>query len=229
MGAQETSDRQLKIESLAEEILRLAHDGLLINMRFLDVALSKLKLECRPQTGTHLFDGATLYYDPVRLLRQYKVAPNYAARLYLHTLLHCIFFHASGTDKLNRLYWDMATDIAVENTILDIDLHLTGLQTDDTLKNRLEILGKQAGGLTAEKIYRHFRVEEPSQKAVEEWHKLCHFDEHIYWDRREELELSQTEWRKVSERIKADLKSFSRDKNSAESIEENLKEATRER
>ena len=51
----------------------------------------------------------------------------------------------------------------------------------------------------------------------------------IYWDRREELELSQTEWRKVSERIKADLKSFSRDKNSAESIEENLKEATRER
>ena len=96
MGAQETSDRQLKIESLAEEILRLAHDGLLINMRFLDVALSKLKLECRPQTGTHLFDGATLYYDPVRLLRQYKVAPNYAARLYLHTLLHCIFSMPAG-------------------------------------------------------------------------------------------------------------------------------------
>ena len=63
---------------------------------------------------------------------------------------------------------------------------------------------------------------------MEDWHKLCHYDEHIYWDRREELELSQEEWRKVSERIKADLKSFSQDKNSAESIEENLKEATRE-
>lgn len=208
--------------------MRLAHDGLLINMRFLDVALSKLKLSCRQQTGAHLFDGAALYYDPVRLLRQYKIAPNYAARLYLHTLLHCIFFHGTVADKLNRLYWDMATDIAVENTILDIDLHLTRLQTDDTLRNRLEILKKQAGGLTAEKIYRHFRVEEPSEKAVEDWHKLCHYDEHIYWDRREELELSQEEWRKVSERIKADLKSFSQDKNSAESIEENLKEATRE-
>lgn len=228
MGAQEVSDRQQQIESLAAEILRLAHDGILINMRFLDVALSKLKLECRQQTGAHLFDGATLYYDPVRLLRQYKVSANYAARLYLHTLLHCIFFHSSGTDKLNRLYWDMATDIAVENTILDIDLHLTKLQTDDTLRNRLEILKKQAGGLTAEKIYRHFRVEEPSEKAVEDWHKLCHYDEHIYWDKREELELSQEEWRKVSERIKADLKSFSRDKNSAESMEQNLKEATRE-
>ena len=229
MGGSHTTDRQLQIRNIASEIMRLAHDGILINMRFLDVALSKLKIECREQTGAHLFDGAKLYYDPVLLLRQYKIAPNYAARLYLHTLLHCIFYHGFETDKLNRQYWDMATDIAVEHTILDMDLHLTRMPSDDTLRNRLEILNKQAGGLTAEKIYRHFRIEEPSTKAVEEWHKLCRYDEHIYWDRREELELSQAEWRKLSERIKADLKSFSKDKNNAESMEQNLKEATRER
>ena len=223
------TDRQLQIRNLAAEIMGLAHDGILINMRFLDVALSRLKIECREQTGAHLFDGAKLYYDPVLLLGQYKTASNYAARLYLHTLLHCIFYHGFETDKLNRLYWDMATDIAVEHTILDMDLHLTRMSSDDMLRNRLEILKKQAGGLTAEKIYRHFRIEEPSSKAVEEWHKLCRYDEHIYWDRREELELSQAEWRKISERIKADLKSFSKDKNNAESMEQNLKEATRER
>ena len=223
------TDKQLQIQEIAAKIMRLAHDGILINMRFLDVALSKLKVECREQTGAHLFDGARLYYDPVRLLRQYKTAPNYAARLYLHTLLHCIFYHSVSTDKMNRQYWDMATDIAVENTILDMDMHLTTLSTDDVLRSRLDVLGKQAGGLTAEKIYRHFRIEEPSEKAVEEWNKLCHYDEHIYWDRREELELSQAEWRKISERIKADLKSFSKDKNNAESMEQNLREATRER
>ena len=223
------TDKQLQIQEIAAKIMRLAHDGILINMRFLDVALSKLKVECREQTGAHLFDGARLYYDPVRLLRQYKTAPNYAARLYLHTLLHCIFYHSVSTDKMNRQYWDMATDIAVENTILDMDMHLTTLSTDDVLRSRLDVLGKQAGGLTAEKIYRHFRIEEPSDKAVEEWNKLCHYDEHIYWDRREELELSQAEWRKISERIKADLKSFSKDKNNAESMEQNLREATRER
>ena len=223
------SDRQLQIRRIAEEILSLAHDGLLINMRFLDVALSKLRVECREATGAHLFDGAGLYYDPVLLLRQYEREPNYAARLYLHTLLHCIFFHGYETDKLSRENWDLATDIAVENTIQEIDLHLTRLSSDDALRNRLEILKKQAGGLTAEKLYRHFRVEEPSERAREEWHKLCHYDEHLYWDRREELELSQAEWRKLSERIKADLKSFSKDKNNAESMEQNLKEATRER
>lgn len=223
------TDRQAQIRDLAAQIMGLAHDGILINMRFLDVALSKLKTECREQTGAHLFDGAGLYYDPVLLLRQYRNEPNYAARLYLHTLLHCIFYHGFETDKLDPEYWDMATDIAVENTILDIDLHSARMSSDDMLRSRLEVLEKQAGGLTAEKIYRHFRIEGPSEKAKEEWHKLCHYDEHIYRDRREELELSQAEWRKVSERIKADLKSFSRNRDNAESIEQNLREATRER
>lgn len=222
-------DRQFQIRSLAGEVMRLAHDGILINMRFLDVALSKLKTVCREQTGAHLFDGSTLYYDPAHLLLQYQTAPHYAARLYLHTLLHCIFYHGRTMDKMNRVYWDLATDIAVEHTIVDIGLHLTELPSDDLLQNRLALLRKQAGGLTAEKLYRHFRIEEPSEKAVQEWHRLCHYDEHIYWDRQEELELSQAEWRRISERIKADLKSFSRDRNNAESIEQNLKEATRER
>lgn len=222
-------DRQLQIRNIAGEVMRLAHDGILINMRFLDVALSRLKVVCREQTGAHLFDGMMLHYDPALLLGQYKSAPHYAARLYLHSLLHCIFYHGRNTDKLNRAYWDMATDIAVEHTIVDMGLHLTRLPSDDLLQNRLELLHKQAGGLTAEKLYRHFRVEEPSKKAMEEWHKLCHYDEHIYWDRQEELDLSQAEWRRLSERIKADLKSFSRDRDNAESMEQNLREATRER
>lgn len=229
MDQKSGTERQLHIRELAAEVMRLAHDGILVNMRFLDVALSKLRVECREQTGAYLFDGAALYYDPVRLLTQYKTAQGYAARLYLHTLLHCIFYHAFETDKLNRQYWDLATDIAVEHTILDMDLHLTALPSDDVLRSRLEILKKQTGGLTAEKLYRHFRIEEPSEKAKAEWYKLCHYDEHIYWDRREELELSQAEWRKVSERIKADLKSFSKDRTRGESVEQNLKEATRER
>lgn len=229
MADMQQTDRQFQIREIAGEVMRLAHDGILINMRFLDVALSKLKVECREQTGAHLFDGTVLYYDPALLLRQYKTAPHYAARLYLHTLLHSIFYHVMSADKVNRAYWDLATDIAVENTILDMGLHLTGMPSDDMLQSRLAILAKQAGGLTAEKLYRHFRIEEPSHKAMEEWHKLCHYDEHIYWDRQEALELSQAEWRKISERIKADLKSFSKDKNNAGSIEQNLKEATRER
>lgn len=222
-------DKSVRISALSHEIIRLAHDGILINMRFLDVALSKLILEERHGMGGVAFDGSILYYDPAFLLTGYQNEPHYMVRLYLHVLLHCIFYHSFQTDKLERDYWDLATDIAVENTILEMNLHLSGLPTDTELRSRLDILKKQAGGLTAEKLYRHFRIEPPSNKAVKEWRELCHYDEHIYWDRKEELVLSQEEWRKVSERVKADLKSFSKDKNNAQSMEENLKEATRER
>ncbi len=218
-----------KISELAYKVISLAHDGLLVNMRFLDVALSKLKLEERREMGGFAFDGATLYYDPQMLLAAYKKEPAYVVRLYLHVLLHAVFFHSFQTDKLEREYWDLATDIAVEHTVLDMGLHIASLESDMLLQNRLAVLKKQAGKLTAEKLYRHFRIEQPSSKAYREWRELCHYDEHIYWERKEELTLSQTEWRKISERVKADLKSFSKDKNNAESMEENLKEATREK
>ncbi|MCM1040334.1 MAG: VWA-like domain-containing protein [Ruminococcus sp.] len=225
MGAEKND----KISQLAHGVIGLAHDALLMNMRFLDVALSKLKLEEKRQMGAFVFDGATLYYDPVLLLSLYKKEPNFAVRLYLHVLLHCIFYHSFQTEKLEREYWDLATDIAVENTILEMNLYIAALESDALLQNKLDILKKQARFLTAEKLYRHFKIEPPSDKALKEWRKLCHYDEHLYWDKKEELTLSQEEWRKVSERVKADLKSFSKDKNSAESLEENLKEATKEK
>lgn len=222
-------NKQEQISVLAHDIIRLSHDGILMNMRFLDVALSALKLEERTGMGVFAYDGVTLYYDPALLLAKYRKEPHYMVRLYLHVLLHCIFYHGFRTDKLERELWNLATDIAVENTILEMSLHLAALPSDAILKSRLDILKKQAGGLTAEKLYRHFRIEEPSKKARKEWRELCYYDEHLYWDRKEELTLSQEEWRKVSERVKADLRSFSKDKNNAQSMEENLKEATRER
>ena len=221
--------KKQKIQSIADQILRLSHDSLLVNMRFLDVALSRLPVTCMADMGAHVFDGEGLVCDPLLLVRQYEKETASAVRLYLHTLLHAVFYHVLKTDKMNHDYWDMATDIAVEAAILDIDLHAARLSDDEELKGRLVLLKKQAGGLSAEKIYRHFRIEEPSSKAVTDWRRLCKRDEHIYWNRKEELNLSQSEWRKVSERIRADLKSFSKDRNNAESITENLEEAVRER
>lgn len=221
--------KEEEISALAGEIFKLAHDNILINMRFMDAALSSLRLEERAGTGAFAYDGVSLYYDPAALLSKYKKEPHYAVRLYLHTLFHCVFYHGYKIDKLNRTYWNLAVDIAVEAVTLSLGLGCAALPTDTLLKSRLDILQKRAGGLGAEKLYRLFKIEPPSDKAAEEWAKLCHYDEHIYWDRKEELNLSQNEWRKVSERLRADLKSFSKDKNNVEGIEENLKEALKEK
>lgn len=125
--AETISSLAREVIRLAREVIRLAHDGILINMRFLDVALDKLKLEERERMGAFAFDGGTLYYDPALLLSGYRKEPHFMVRLYLHTLLHCIFYHSFQTGKLDRELWDLSTDIAVENTILDMNLHLAAL------------------------------------------------------------------------------------------------------
>lgn len=223
------TQKENQIKELAGEALQLSRDGILMHMRFFDVALSKLQVKCLENTGAHLFDGTCLYYDPEKLLSGYKREKNYVSRLYLHTLLHCIFYHSRVDGKLDRELWNLATDIAVENTILEMHLPTVKMSTDDELAGLLALLCKMTKGLTAEKIYRHFRIEDPSSRARAQWIRLCRYDEHIYWDKQEELNLSQKQWRKISERIKADLKSFSKDKNSGESMEQNLREATKER
>ena len=74
MTAQENADREQKIRQVADKILQLAYDGLLINMRFLDVALSRLPVTCRAGMGAHVFDGAGLTCDPLLLIRQKRGA-----------------------------------------------------------------------------------------------------------------------------------------------------------
>lgn len=222
-------DRQLQIQRVAERILALAKDSLLVHLRFLDLALPALSLEARGDTGAHLFDGERLFYAPVLLIRQYQEEAAMGARLLLHSLLHCIFSHSFGTGKLNRPLWDLATDIATERVILSLRLPFLALPTDKLLQSRLDILEKQAGALTAERIYRHFQAEEPSEQAGREWRRLSKRDEHIYWDRQVEFTAQKEQWRRLSERVKTALSGFGSDQEGGEALEENLREALKER
>ena len=223
------------IKSIANEVIKLSHDELLMNMRFLDTALYKLKVEALGQ-GEHAYTGEALLYDPARLLRQYKKNINYSKRLYLHSIFHSIFGHPFDINDRDRNLWDLATDIAVENVIVDLGLNILELPTDDLLKNRLSILRKSvkryskgSGLLSAQKIYRYFLIEDLSEEGYDEWVKLTKYDEHVYWDISTETEYSSKEWQKIAESIKADLKSFSKNNASSEALEENINIATRDK
>lgn len=224
-------EKQVKIESLAEEIIKLARDSIVVNLRFLDSALLALKpVSMRGLLGIQT-DGKNLYYDPVFVLKQYEREPAYVTRVYLHALMHCIFFHSFHYEKLNHVYWNLATDLAIEHMILDMSLSGMSLEMDDELARYLDDYKKEAGKLTAEKLYRNFLLNEPSEGRMEELVRLFHRDEHAIWLEigEGELEISFAQWQKLTQRIRADLKSFSKDKNSGEALEENLSETMRER
>ena len=226
---QKTMERQKRAEELAEKVMCLARDNIVVNMRFLDVALSRLKAEGRNGLGGAAADGEKLYYDPVWLLKRYKEEPGYPIRLYLHVLFHYVFYHSFAYGEKEEDLWDLAADAAAENVILEMKLPMGGLEADREAGNKLHYLKEDAGMLTAERIYRFIKKNPLTKAEMEQWRRLFAKDVHFYWKEKEKYEITLEQWKKISERVKADVKSFSKDKNSSESLEKNLAEATRDR
>lgn len=268
------SEKDKRLQALAEQVVRLAHDDVLIHLRFFDVALAGLKLQpgrvgaegfsamtgsegagvgaeslagragtgagAEPLAGragagvgaaapVMATNGAVCYYDPAGVLNAYMEEPKSVARTLLHVLLHCIFFHGFQYGKLDPRAWDLAADVAVENVILDMHLGGVSLEEDQDRERKLRVLKEDVGALTAEKLYRYFRFNPPTPSEWGELNKLFRRDSHALWKPEEELFVTQEQWKKISERVKADLKSFTKGKAGAETLEKNLEEATRDR
>ena len=218
-----------QIDYLAKQVLFLSRDSILVSLRFLDGALSALTPTARPGSGCMATDGAGLFYDPVMVLQEYKEDPVRITRCYLHIILHCIFNHSFQYQKLDKEVWDLAADLAVENTILEMHLAAAALPVDGDAGLKLRVLKEDAGALTADRLYRYFRQSPPTPAEREELTRLFHRDGHALWKPAEELVVTKEQWKKISERVKADLKSFTRAKGGTETLQKNLEEATRDR
>lgn len=218
-----------KISALAAQIMGIARDDILIHLRFFDRALAGLECRERRKMGCFATDGSICYYDPEYVLLCYQENPANITRTCLHMLLHCIFFHSFRYDRLDKDKWDLAADIAVENVILDLGLAGAVLEEDETMLRKLKILREDVGALTAERIYRYFTQNPLTEREKEELRKLFVRDVHSLWKPAEELIVTKEQWEKISERVKAELKSFTRSRTGAGSLMKNLEEATRDR
>lgn len=223
------TEKQKKTEALAGELFQLARDSVFVHLRFLDVALSGLKPKADVTIQSAAMDGKNLYYNPVYILKKYSEDNHYVVRLLLHMLFHCIFYHTFQYSKMEGSCWNLAADIAVENAVLDMKLAFANLERDEEAREKLLELKEKAGGITAEKIYRYFRKNPPSEKEAEELRRLFMLDDHMLWKEQEVLLVTEEQWKKISERMKADLKSFSKNKTGSEGLEKNLEEATKDR
>lgn len=220
------------IEEYAGKIMRLARDTITVRFRFFDNALAKYKLKCSPGLDGYMADGEYLYYDPVRLLKDYLDEPGVAVRLYMHVLFHSIFLHAFRNDKSNEDYWNMACDIAVEYTILQLGFAECAMTRDDEQRARIAKIRKWVPDITAEKLYREFMVGGISKASEQEYKRLFTMDRHfkkVPAAPEPEVIITEEDWKKIAERVKAELKTFSNNRAGGESISENLEEATKRR
>ena len=250
-------EKQLnKSEKLALEVLLLSRNTLLVNLRFLDAALSQFEMKPVGESSM-LTDGHFLLYNPKHVLSNFKHQKETVVRDYLHIVMHCVYRHMFMDPSLDRPLWDLATDIAVENVITDLGLKAAasfreGLQANDIAKFQ-----KECKMLTAEKIYAYLKSNDVDPMTATDIRSRFYADNHEIWYMTDEekaaaygigqssngqgdgesqptvymtaVALNAT-WQQISERMQVDIETFGKLRGDmAGGLIQNLKEVNREK
>ena len=169
-----------KLNKLAKDVLILSRNTLLVNLRFLDAALSQFEL-LPIETDTLLTDGKHILYNTKHVLQCYKTAKEIPVRDYLHMVMHCVFRHMYMDPTLNRTYWDLACDIAVEHVITELGLKAVTTARERQQAQYIAAVKHDLKHVTAEKIYSYLRQTVPNPAEVAEIRGLFYADNHEIW------------------------------------------------
>ena len=224
----EKKDKE-KLLEIAYKIIDAAHARILLDLRFLEVAMGNLSWEPAFGSSSYACDGKKIYFDPKKLVEDFKLDQESVVNLYLHEIFHLVFHHNFEYEKKNEKAWDLASDVAVWTVMMELDTYKDKSEADAERRLKLKTLRKRCPQLSAVKLYKLFLVEPPSYLEEATLRRLFCTDSHVLWKEPEKYEISLEQWKKITERIKADLKSFSKNKAGGESLDLELAEATREK
>ena len=168
------------IAKAAQDVLTLARNTLMVKLRFLDIALSRLEM-VPSDDATLATDGVRLKYGPRHVLMCFRNDRDKPAQEYLHVVLHCIFSHMFIGPDVDRRLWNLACDIAVESTIGDLGINPWGSVRRMAQDPEIERLRAELKTLTAEKIYLYYKEGGIQEFEIDMLGKLFEADEHRGW------------------------------------------------
>ena len=172
-------------DELAREVLTLSRNTLLVDLRFLDMALSQFKL-VPIDTSTLMTDGKHFFYHPRHVLETYISGKEIPVRDYLHIVLHCVFQHMYIAPTLKRPYWDLACDIAVENVITELGLKSVTTPRERMQAQYIAAIKQDLKHVTAERIYSYLRKAAPNASKIASIRGCFYADNHEIWYMTEE-------------------------------------------
>ena len=252
-------EQQKQLDKLARDVLILSRNTLLVNLRFLDVALSQFRLVS--YDGSFATEGRHICYNPIEILKRYKNEKEASVRDYLHLVMHCIFRHMFMNLNLDRPCWDLACDIAVEYSISELGLK-SALAKREALQEKVYAeLKQKIKILTAEKIYRYYFDKGLTAAETAQLRGLFYADDHSLWyataselaaiigaDNNDDGENNSDSndsndssvegaaqslaeiWQEISEKMQTDLETFSKEQgDTAGGLMQNLNAVNREK
>ena len=249
------SEAAQRIEKLAREVLLLSRNTLLVNLRFMDAALSQFEYVPEEET-TLATNGKQMFFNPKYVLSRYRAEKGAPVRDYLHLVMHCVFQHMYNAVRMDRRLWDLSCDIAVESAINGLFLKAVSVRAEQEQMNELQKLEAKIGRLTAEKIYRYLLDAGLEEAEFSRMEKLFGADEHSQWYViKVQLAVAESRlsnanggtkgvnegdagmaagqakiWKGIAERMQMDLETFSKSRgDGGGSLTQNLREVNREK
>lgn len=207
--------REEMAKELAENIMTLARNTLMVHLRFMDRAISHLTLTCDGEIP-FATDGRALYYEPWTVLQRYQTEPNAVIRDMMHALLHCVFRHWFVGQDIDRARWDAACDAAVECAISDLHSPVLQSQREVNQLMTLEMLRREVGTMTAERIYRWLGEQDYDEDDLYRLRRELKADEHGLWyggpepeaERQQDVDDLEQMWQDVSRRMQTELETM---------------------
>ena len=217
----DAQQRALAAEAICQDILTGARNQLYLNMRFLDSALAALPFV--GEMGIHPVgtDGNVLYYQPEELMELFKKGTEKVNRVYLHSLLHCIFLHvfperdSEGNPAVDVQYWNLACDIAVENMIDGLYLKCVHQPASMVKRQALSLILEEGKVPTAQRIYRRLQTLHLPENKMQELRRGFSQDDHSKWyeNHPNSPQMSQRKknWDDIRNRMQTEMETFSKE------------------
>ena len=161
-------------------------------------------------------------------------------RIYLHSLFHCIFLHVfpkrdgEGMLEVDRQYWNLACDIAVESMIDGLYLKCVHQPVSMAKRQALELLSEKGKVLTAQRIYRRLQELHLPENKMQELKREFYQDDHSKWyetaPRSPQMVQKKKDWDDIRERMQTEMETFSKEAGKdGESLLEQLRAQNRHR
>ena len=170
-----------KYKSLSKDIMTLSRNTVLVNLRFMDMALAELVTVPSFEENRIATDGVHFIYNPMYILKSYAKDKYLINRNYLHVLLHCLYRHNFISSIRNQKVWDLACDIAVENNINELRMISFETPCKSNQNKAIDELKKNIKILTAEKIYKYYLENGFSDAKCEKIREDFYADSHDIW------------------------------------------------
>ena len=173
-----------KLKSLAIDVLNLSRNTLIINFRFMDRAVSMLDFVSVDNLQGIAVDRMEILFDSRFVLKAFSRERTLPARQYLHMILHCVFGHMEVnklSTKTDREFWNLASDIAVENIINELQVSAVSIEDSSKQRRVIDKLKRQIKHMTADRLYDYFIKIKLSEEEIESWKLLFSMDLHDVW------------------------------------------------